>query len=29
MVWTDSVYTNSESPPINEKEKRKIIIIIS
>ena len=23
MVWTDSVYANSESPPINEKEKGK------
>ena len=26
MVWTDSVYANSESPPIKKKEeKRKII----
>ena len=26
MVWTDSFYANSESPPINEKE---IIIILT
>ena len=24
MVWTDSVYTDSESPPIQEKEKKEI-----
>ena len=29
MEWTDSIYANSESPPINEKEKRKRIKIIS
>ena len=23
MVWTDSVYANSESPPINKKKKGK------
>ena len=25
MVWTDSIYANNESPPINKKEKRKRI----
>ena len=23
MVWTDSVYANNESPPINKKGKKK------
>jgi len=23
MVWTDSVYANNESPPINKKQKGK------